>query len=183
MLALGRLGFTGVSGASPFEPSVTNSLSYRIEDQDIFLVDLTISTRAGKALVKVVNGHVKCDVEDPMSYERVPGHIRVTAPVSNELIPEWALHQMREVEPDYGKDKLVLLDIEVVEPGLVRLQGIWSYKAHVIVVTRKHLSFCRPELVRPISMLGEENAAGRPLSILKWAGPIGGHFFDFSQTS
>lgn len=180
MLALGSIGFTGVPGATPLEPSPTNSLSYRVTDQDIFLVDLNICTRSGKELVRVVDGHVKYDVEDSMSYERVPGHIRVTAPVSTDLIPEWALIQFREVEPDYGKDKLILIDIEVAEPGLVRVQGIWSYKEHIIIVTRKHLSFCRPGLLRPITIVSEDSNAVRPRSILVWGGPIGGHFFGFN---
>ncbi len=176
MLALGSIGFTGAFGASLFEPSLTNSLSYRIEDQDIFLVDLKISTRTGEELIKVVNGHVKYEVEDPMRYERVPGHIRVTAPVSNELIPEWAVDQMRRLEPDFGKDRLVLLDIEVAEPGLVRVQGIWSYKDHVIVVTRKYLSFCRLGLLNPVSMASQDMDSVRPSTIFEWNGePIQQH--------
>jgi hypothetical protein len=181
MVALGSLGFTGVEGANLFEATRTNELSYRLRGQDIFLVNLKISTRSGRKLVEVVDGHVAYDVPKPIAYERVPGRLRVTAPPTPDLIPDWALRQVREHEPDYGKDSIVLLDVEVVEPGLVRVQGIWSYEPHVIVVTKQGLHLCEPALQRSICLMSVNTEAARPRSISVWQGPIGGHFFGFGS--
>ena len=80
----------------------------------------------------------------------------------------WALEQLRHHEPDFAADgRLAVVDIEVLEPGLVRIQGIWNGRDHVVVITGASLSFLHRHRPGPISIYG----AGAE-SVLFWTGPI-----------
>jgi hypothetical protein len=121
-----------------------------------------LQTLSGNDVLRVVDGHVVGQIADPIECARVTGHVRVTAPPTATFIPGWALDQMREYEPPFGRNGVIpLLDLEVVEPGLVRVQGVWAQPRRVIVVTEQSLSFMRPGLQRPISFTGP---AARPYS-------------------
>lgn len=137
-LLLGTIAVTGTGGVTVFELGDTNRLSFRIADEDVLLMNLAVSTTRGDEVLRVVDGHVRHEAVDPVRYERVAGHVRVTAPVSHEFIPDWAIERMRRLETGFGATgSLPILDIEVLEPGLVRVQGVWnaSSKDAVIVIT------------------------------------------------
>lgn len=174
-LLLGTIAVSGESGLIVFELSRNNKLSFRIVDGDIFLVNLSILTFAGQELLRVVENHVKYQVRKPLQYHRRPGKIRITAPVKTEFLPTWALNLLQVQEPTYATNSvLVLLDIEVVEPGLVQIQGIWGEGFRVIVITKERLSFIWPGLKQPLSLCGE----GKD-SVLHYKGPLTSSLFGF----
>jgi hypothetical protein len=72
---------------------------------------------------------------------QVPGHLTVTAPLSGRYLPNWVLTRVRGNEPDafQSDDRLKLLDIEVLEPGVVRVAGIWLERYHGVVITGERL--------------------------------------------
>jgi hypothetical protein len=76
-------------------------------------------------------------------------------------------------EPDFPRGgNLTLLDLEVIEPNLVKVQGIWICRARAVIITDSRISFLDPERREPISIIGE-----RASSILKWSGPISAALF------
>jgi hypothetical protein len=155
-LLLGSIAVTGDSGLTVFELSPSNKLSFRLIDGDIFLVNLKITTVSGKEVVRVVDNHVRHTDEDIVSFNQRPGKIRITAFETAEFLKTWAIVSLRVQEPNYSIDgQLILLDIEVLEPGLVRIQGIWTEDKHAIVITLDRIAFISPKRQQPLSICGE----------------------------
>jgi hypothetical protein len=46
------------------------------------------------------------------------------------------------------------LRVSVLKPGLVRVQGVWAQPERAVIVTEERLSFLRPDLKQPISLVG-----------------------------
>jgi hypothetical protein len=131
-------------------------------------LNVSVSTTAGDELIRVVNGHVRHEATEPVRYERVQGHVRLSAPATGEYMPLWALDQMRIHEPAFGADgRLRLLEIEVLEPGLVRVQGVWTAQQHAVAITDTSLAFLGHGRERPLSFMGEGAD-----SVLHFDGPI-----------
>jgi SEC-C motif/HNH endonuclease len=167
-LLLGTIAVTGLKGVKVFELGPSTRLSFDVADGDIMLLNLAVSTTTGAEVLRVVDGHLRHAAEDRVRYDRVPGHMRVTAPLSDEFMPEWAVEKLRIHEPDFGVDgSLRLLDIEVLEPGLVRVQGVWNGSNHAVAITESHLSFIQPDIAGPLSLAGHGAD-----SVLLWGGPI-----------
>jgi len=171
-LLLGSIAITGqTGGVSAFDLGPSTRLSFRIADADIMLMNMAISTTAGSEVLRVVDGHVRHQAEEPVRYERVPGHVRVTAPISNDFMPDWALSRLRRQEPNFASDgTLPLLDVEVMEPGLVRVQGIWNAPNHVVAITEERLAFIDPNHPNQqgiVALLGTG-----PDTVLDYVGPI-----------
>ena len=184
-LLLGTIAVTGQQGVTVFELGDSNKLSFRLADEDIMLLNLAVSTTAGDEVLRVVEGYVKHQAEDPVAYERRQGHVRVTAPVSDEFMPGWAVSQLRVHEPDFAADgRLPLLDIEVLERGLVRVQGIWNAPQRwnppqrVVAITTHSVSFLDPGRQRPIALVG-----GNGVPVIDYRGPITAAMFDLGDGS
>jgi len=174
-LIFGSISATGKKGAIVFKLSPNNQLSFRIEDEDIFLINLMVSTINGKVIFKVIDNHIKYDEKGSWKYSRRPGKFRMIAPPTQDFIQPWALEKMRKHEPDYAtNEELVLLDLEVLEPGLVKVQGVWNEKNRVIIITQDQISFVSPHREEPLSIRG----AGAD-TVLNWEGPITDAMFGF----
>jgi hypothetical protein len=168
-LLLGTIAVSGDGGVTVFELGDSNELSFRLEDGDIMLLNLAVSTTSGTEVLRVVDGHVRHEAEDPVRYEQVPGHIRLTAPLRDEFMPGWAVDRLRQHEPDFAADdRATLLDLEVLAPSLVRVQGVWNQDAdHVVAITTRSLSFLRTDLKGPLGIIGHGAE-----SVLHYTGPI-----------
>ncbi len=178
-LLLGTIAVTGLDGVTVFELGNSNKLSFRPEDTDIMLVNLAVSTKTGDEILRVVDGHVRYQAEEPVKYERIPGHVQLTAPVSDEFMPNWALAQLRVQEPSFAADgRLPLLDVEVLEPGLVRVQGVWIDGQNVVAITTARLAFLDRNRLGPVAMTGQGAD-----TILHYTGPITTSLFGFGNDS
>jgi hypothetical protein len=168
-LLLGTIAVTGDDGLVVFQLGPTNTLSFRVEDEDLLMLNLGVTDTAGQDLLRVTDNHVRQIDSETITYERVPGHVRVTAELGPEIVPTWAIDRLRKFEPDYGTDEsVVVLDLEVLEPGLVGVQGIWTVgDDRVIIITKRAMSFLSPWRPRPISLAGEGVD-----SLLRYGGPL-----------
>jgi hypothetical protein len=173
-LLLGNIAYTGDSGLTVFELSPFNKLSFRLVDNDLFLVNLKITTVSGREVICVVENHVRCTAEELVSFNQRPGKIRITASATPDFLQTWAIDSLRVQEPSYAIDgQLILLDLEVLEPGLVRVQGIWTEDKRVIVITLDRIAFIRPDKQQPLS-IGGEGAN----TVLNYSGSITSALFD-----
>ncbi|RCW48145.1 HNH endonuclease signature motif containing protein [Halanaerobium sp. ST460_2HS_T2] len=167
-LLLGSIALTGKKGLKVFKLAPHNELSFRLIDKEIFLVNLEITTLTERKLLKVVDNHIKYFIDDKIEYLNRPGKISIFAPLNPNFIPLWAIYKIKKSGINYGiKNKLLLLDIEVLEPGLVRIQGLWAEKDKIIVITDELLSFINSNRVEPFIIAG----AGKD-AVLDWHGPI-----------
>jgi hypothetical protein len=95
----------------------------------------------------------------------------VTAPMSGRYLPRWALQQVQGTEPEFDPgDRVTLLDLEVREPGLVKVQGIWLEREHGAIITPDGLHFVQamPGRDRSTRLAGHG-----PDSLLFVGAPIG----------
>jgi hypothetical protein len=103
---------------------------------------MSITDLNGKQILKVVENRVKYQITKPLKYERRQGKFRIIAPSTSKYIPEWVLNKIRTQVPQYaGNGRFVMLDIEVVKPGIVKVQGVWVNGFEVVIITENLLSF------------------------------------------
>jgi hypothetical protein len=177
-LLLGTIAIAGQRGAIVFEFSDSNRLAFDVRAGEIMLLNLSVCTLAGEEVVSVLDGYLRHKTRDDVEYRSMPGHIDVTTPLSPEYLPDWALKQMRDCyEPDFASNgRLTLLRLDVLEPNLVRAQGVWATNDHAYIVTDRMLAFLSVDEWRPIAVKG----AGRG-SILRWRGPLNSSMFAFDK--
>ena len=154
-------------GLTVFRLSDNVRLRFRALDKDILLVNLELVDSNGVPLVRVVDNHVRSERED-IEFLHVPGHIRVRAPMSALYVPEWVIKSVAKSNPQWAKEAHVtLLDLEVLEPGLIRVQGVWAGENSAVVITESELMFADVARKGAISMVGE----GKD-SVLAFTGPL-----------
>ena len=160
-----------------FQLSQNNSLKFRILDEDIMMLNLKIADTNGKEVLRVVDNHVRSKPSTDIIFLQVPGHIQVNVPVNENFIPQDVLNKMQIQEKDYGATgSVIALDLEVLKPGLVSVQGLWVEDNKAVIITKERLSFIKPELEQPLSMIGDGEG-----SVLKYAGPITTAMFGFEK--
>jgi hypothetical protein len=112
-------GPRNAGGATVFELSPQNRLSFRIVDGEILHLNVNITNTNGVEIVRVADGHLKYDLLAPILCENRPGKFRLTAPATPEFLPAWVLeryNESRPVEPFAENGRFTILDIETLFP-------------------------------------------------------------------
>lgn len=162
--------------ATVFELSNSNKLQFRALDQDLLQVSSRLLDQQGNELLRVVENHVRISKDKRISFDCRPGRARITLPATENFVPTWLLDQVRTQDSRFAADGcIVAMDIEVLKPGLVRVQGCWPDGNVGIVITDKALCFCVRGHREPTSFVG-----GGESTVLRYAGPITKAFFGFS---
>jgi hypothetical protein len=155
-ILLGTIAVTAPSEALVFQLSPHNHLKCKIKEGDILLLDLAVSTLAGHEVLRVSDNHVKYQQRLDIEFLHVPGSIKVTVPSTDEFIPLWTIQHMCVQEPIFANARRIpILGITVLKPGLARVEGVWAQKDKAVIVTQERLSFLRPDLNQPLSMIGD----------------------------
>jgi hypothetical protein len=165
-LLLGTVSAVGDDGLVVFDFGIGHKLSFAVRDGDIMLLNLKILS-AAKVLVDVVDGYVRTADEHVKICSR-PGHIKIPAGIHSAFVPEWIRTRLLAEDKYYGLDGMPLLEIKVVQPGLVRVNGIWTGQDEAVVITDRRLSFVRRSLLAPITLLGDRDDP----PILHYSGPV-----------
>jgi len=174
-LLLGSITARGDSGLVVFESSEQQRLSFVVHGSEIMLLNLKISSPNGGLLLDVVEGYVR--QQDPsIEYRIRPGAVEVPAGLDSPLVPGWVRASLLREDDRYGEQPLPLLALEVIDRGLVRVQGLWLDKFRGVVITRDRLSFVARGRPRPITIVG----AGEN-TILNYAGPVDSALFGFAD--
>lgn len=98
-----------------------------------------------KEVLRVKNNHLRLDINPLVEYKEVTGHIQVTIPVTHDYIPTWVVERMVNYDPSFVIDgKVVVLSLEVIEPGLVKIQGVWSESDRAFVFTKDSICMLQP---------------------------------------
>jgi hypothetical protein len=172
---IGSVAVTGPEGGIAFRLSASQELSFRTSGADLVLLRLRLVDLAGDEVLLVEDNYVAHEPRPEIDYAAVPGRIQVTSPVNSTFVPEWALSQIRIREPAFGQDgRIVLAGLHVLEPGLVRVQGVWMDGDSGVIITEHGASFLERGAQRPLTIAG----AGQS-SLLDWRGPITVAIFDF----
>lgn len=171
-ILLGTISVKGDDGLVVFDFAVRHRLSFAVRDGDIMLLNLRISSPAGETLVDVVDGYVRTRKPSIILKSR-PGHIMIPAGFHSDVIPEWVRTKLVNEDLLYGIEGMPLLQIRVVRPGLVRVNGIWCDENAAVIATTNRFLFISRTRQRPITIAG----AGEE-TVLYYTGPAGTSLFD-----
>lgn len=160
-----------------FQLSNNNRFAFHVHDEDILLIDSVVKTIAGKEVLSILNNYVRAKRDNQISFERRQGKIRICVPATEDYVPSWIVSQMRVEEPNFASDgRITVQDIEVVSPGIIRVQGLWIAPEGNIVITADRLSFVQLGRQGPLSLVGDGE-----MSVLKFAGPVTSAMFSFAK--
>jgi len=131
------VGIESPDGLTVFELTKTSKLTYKVEDGEIFLLDLSITNLKRKEILKVTHNHIKYSNDEHITYTRRPGRFRITTKRLLDFIPIWSIAALFKMQPEFKIDdgELLLLDMEVISPGVVKAEGFWSRENAVVIIT------------------------------------------------
>ena len=155
-LLLGSIAVTADKRVMAFKLSPTSYANLSLEDDEITLLDLTISSVRGAELVKIAkSGHYKAIEHEDVAVDARPGALRVTVSCSPEFVPEWLIWAINATNQDFIHEPVTMFSVEVIEPGLIRLEGIWADSSRAVVVTKSELVFYSRGRPDPLRMFGD----------------------------
>lgn len=176
-LLLGSIAAQGESGLVVFSENAQSQLSFRVAGLDIMHLSATVSTVDGRSLVRVTDSHYEVMPGSAAHLVQRPGHFRVSHSLDGSVMPMWALLQIRRFEPDFARSRsLPMLDMQVLAPNVVRVQGIWLSNSRGMVITKRALSFLDRGRPNPLSLRG----VGLD-SVLLYAGPADKALFGYAE--
>jgi hypothetical protein len=121
-LILGRIEFTGPEGITIIEFDRTK-LSLAIRDQELGIVNLKTIDSRGEPLLDVIDNYVR-QRNPGIEIMSRPGRYQVVAEDLTQVYPSWAIDCLsRAPSPRNNPAHFGALDIEVLEPGAVRVKG------------------------------------------------------------
>lgn len=171
-LFMGAFVLPGDSGLIVFEFSPRLGLSFGVHDGEIMLLNLKLSNQEGELLIDVAEGHVR--KHDPtVEMRQRPGRVQVPIKLTSGLLPDWLINPMLVNDPLFGIHELNLLDLEVMEPALVRVEGIWMDTDGAVVITRDGVSFIDRAPPRCVTMRG-----GGMDTVIQYVGPVARSLFN-----
>jgi hypothetical protein len=159
-----------------FELLENQRLEFEVIDNDIILVDFVIKSLKGETLLKMTKNYIKYNqFDDNIEIRRRAGKFQII--LKNEarkLIPIWVTRPHLLHGSDYfATQEYTLIDIEVIEPGLVRIFGVWMDKNKAVVISSMGISILRRNEEGVLTLAG----AGKE-SVLRYIGPINEHLFN-----
>jgi len=153
----GSMCVTTDTEAAVFKLSNSNKFTFKVSgDGDIFLANCTIKDLSGAYLVRAFDNHFKIKRDKIITVDQRTGKIRVTVLDANRYLPAWTLKIMWRALPDFvHNNRTTVFDLEVIRPGVVRLQGVFVADDAVLAITDEKIYVLRPELNGPVAFVGQ----------------------------
>jgi hypothetical protein len=131
-------------------------LKIRLLDREWLQVSTRLMSTAGVEVLRVIENNVRVNRAEGVDFDFRPGMARIEVPNTVDYLPRWVIEQVRHRYTTFGaNERLTALEIKVVGPGRVSLQGFWASPEGVVVAYRDGLNFCSPSRELPSTLLGE----------------------------
>jgi hypothetical protein len=155
-----------------FELSNRNALRLRIVDGDLLQINSVIRDLTDKAVLRVVENHVRVQRDKAIQFNSYPGRARITMPATGKYVPDWLLAQLAHI--NYAHDgRVVALDAEVTAPGVISVIGTWASDKHAVVLRPDATYLCRADNAGPATIHGGGTGT------IVWTGAIDGRIYGF----
>lgn len=155
-LLAGTIAIAAPLNIAVFHLSNNNYLRFDIKDDNLLFLNLRMYSYKRKEVLRVTYNHLRLDINPLVEYKEVRGHIQITIPATGDYIPSWVIDMMVLLNPLFVVGgKAIVLSLEVVRPGVVRVQGVWAESQEAVVITKDAISFLRPSLNKPVSLAGD----------------------------
>ncbi len=119
-------------------PSV--KIDFNTQGNKISLVDISITDIEGNVALVVLSNYIEVRDEE-LDCEERKGHIRITTKNINKFLPKDYVQKMRDEDSGFANDKLVVLELEVLGPGQLAINGCWYNEGQAVVMTDNGLTF------------------------------------------
>lgn len=144
----------------------TSRVIFRIDEDDFFLVNLSISTPGGDPLLQVKDNRVLHSPGEFLHYQSRPGRIQVSTTDVERCVPKWLREQVARFDhshawngapagTDHFSPPFTLLDIEVVAPSQVRMRGAICSPTCALFVRGNQIYFASPAGCSGVSGFGQ----------------------------
>ena len=142
-----------------FNLSNNNHFGFRVEDDKIFLSHCLIRDLGGAVLVRAKSNHFRLIDSDRVGISRRTGRIRVTVHEADKYFPDWIGIMWRAVPEFTLNNEVAAFDIEVIEPGIVRLRGVFVAPDSVFAITDDKIWILKPEMNGPLAIVSQNRDA------------------------
>ncbi|MGN6087364.1 HNH endonuclease signature motif containing protein [Trinickia sp.] len=158
-LRLGTIWVTREAGEiSAFDLGPGAFVKIVIEEDDILLLDLTVTARDGTELARISRyGHTKTPTsQDGVEVREHPGAIAISVPCNVRYLPEWLIDKVKKEDPEFDQRPVEIFHIEVTSPGEVRIKGLWFNDDAAVRVTDTQIQFFLAEPNRgAVTVIGD----------------------------
>ena len=157
-ILIGSIAIIPSHAVGVFGLSDLNNLKFKLLDQEIVQLSAHLIALDGSEIVRVLENYIRVANDRHIHCDCRPGRFTVTVPLWSRYIPPWAVACIRQREPSHiSNSRIIAIEIEVLRPGVVRVQGFWPNANYCIVVTQGSLIVCRPDMnIHQIKGYGEE---------------------------
>lgn len=155
-LLVGTIAIAAPLYIAVFHLSGNNYLRFDIKDGNLLFLNLRMYSYKRKEVLRVTYNHLRLEINPLVEYKEVRGNIQITVPATQDYIPTWVIDQMLSLNTLFVVDgKAIVLSLEVVRPGIVRIEGVWAEPEKAVVITKNALSILHPSLKQPLSFCGD----------------------------
>lgn len=143
-----------------FYLSSNNYLRFDIKDDNLLFLNLRMYSYKRKEVLRVTYNHLRLNINPLIEYKEVKGNIQITVPATPDYIPSWVIDLMLLRYPQFvASNRVTVLSMEVVKPGVVRIQGVWAESEEAVVITKENFVFLRSSQ-QSISFEGDGEDSG-----------------------
>lgn len=177
-ILLGSLAFESEEDIFAFDTPRGRLLNMHFINGKLIL-DVSINNLENKLVFEIEKNYITYVLQENIEIRERTGKFQVILTGnSKNLIPQWIKNQhMKQDSSFFSSNEYKLFDIEVLEPGLIQIQGIWILSPNLaLIITDKAISFLRLGMREPISLIGEGKK-----TILKWTGVPNSSFFNITN--
>ncbi|MDX6742935.1 hypothetical protein [Actinocorallia sp. A-T 12471] len=117
-------------------------LSFKLRAWGVMEVSASLLDVDGNKLFEMAGGHFRSFGDDGCTVEQYPGRVRVMHSNHSKLWPDWLKSATARFNRAFAEADIVpILDLEVMGPNLVRMQGIFNSGVNSCAVTGNEIVF------------------------------------------
>jgi hypothetical protein len=139
---------------------------YRLDEDEFFLVQLSIQDARGQLALRINDNRVVHSGSSELQYHARPGRIQVTCTSPENFIPSWLPKEVAEFdqkhawrggmpEEQHFQAPFTLFDIEVVAPSQVRIFGVLCSLKAAVYITSRRIYLAGPSFCSGVSGYGQ----------------------------
>jgi hypothetical protein len=150
------LGFVSleVTGQkSVLQISTGNSVTIEFRDDDLLIVDVTLTAHGGTRVVRLTNGTLSTKEVKDVTLRTRTGLVELWAPATSSIIPRWVINRLRTIPNQPYGDRMLLFRVMVLAPGRVLVEGVWAQHDRAIIAYADAIHWVSRTHSEPITAL------------------------------
>ncbi|CRK80377.1 HNH endonuclease signature motif containing protein [Neobacillus massiliamazoniensis] len=148
-MVIGPLTIKSKHGAIPFR-MLDQLIEYRIENGNLYFLNIKLKRSDGKDFFTATHNILESDLPEGVSYDYYAGKVLIKADVEDGFLPGWAIKEIRRFDPKFATNEITVLDMEVIDQGVVKIAGLVMVAGDAaLVVDKEEIYYVVKGKVRP----------------------------------